>query len=269
MKHIIRGVFSVWKPPDMTCTQVTSTLRRILQGGSEYVDNLDLVKTNPKDFSKPRRGHWLKVGHGGTLDRAAEGVLVIGVGRACGHLTDYLVNTDKGYEVECELGRMTDTLDRDGQVVKEAPWQHVTREDLDRVLRRDFCGQITQTPPAFSAIKVKGSRLSDVVRQMGSVDSVSPEPRKVTINSIDLLRFDPPCYSVFVSCSSGTYMRSLARDVAEQLGSVGSTRSIARLRQGEFTDEIALKKDEWTVENICAAIETADRRRQINLHKWA
>ncbi len=225
------------------------------------MDNQDLVLRNREDFSKARKNrYWLKVGHGGTLDRAAEGVLVIGVGRACGKLTDFLVDTDKAYEVVCELGRMTDTLDRDGKVIQEAPWQHIKQEDTEEVLRCKFRGKITQIPPAYSSIKFKGSRLSDIVRKTGSIQSVAPEPRNVTINSIELLTFDPPQYSIFVSCSSGTYMRSLARDIAEQLGSVGHARSVVRHQQGGFTDDTALKEEDWTVESITMAIESANRR---------
>ena len=263
MERVIRGVFSVWKPRGLTCQDVASKLRRILQGGKGQVENSELVKRNPKDFSKPgRRSHWLKVGHGGTLDKAAEGVLVIGVGRGCECLMEYQVNTDKGYEVACELGRMTDTLDMDGKVVSEMPWQHVEREDIEDVLRKNFSGEIFQTPPAYSAKKYNGKRFSDIVRRAGSVEAVSPVPRKVTINSIELTAFDPPYYSVLVSCTSGTYMRSLARDVAERLGTVGYARGVVRHWQGEFTNETALREEDWTIEGVAKAIEAAGRRRK-------
>lgn len=249
MQRVLRGLFAVWKPPDVLSASVVKMVKNnILEGGEIQ---------SVKKAGRP----WLKVGHGGTLDKFAEGLLVIGVGQDCKKLGLYTSHTTKGYEVTSELGKVTDTLDINGMVVEEAPWDHVGREDIEKALET-FRGDITQNPPLFSALKVQGRRFSDLAleaREANTVMSMAPKPRTVTIHSIELLRFEPPNFTIAVTCSSGTYMRSLVRDIAAAVGSVGYSVSLVRRQQGQFTEEMALRESDWTVERISQAIELADR----------
>lgn len=237
----------MWKPPDVLSASVVQTIKNILQWqGSKRVYG---------------KGSSLKVGHGGTLDKFSEGVLVIGVGKDCKKLGLYTTASAKQYEVTCELGRLTDTLDVNGVVVEDAPWDHIGRGDLEKALEA-FRGNITQTPPLFSALKFQGVRFSDLAlraREGNTIMPAMPNPRKVTIHSLELLRFDPPHFTVAVTCSSGTYMRSLVRDISASVGSVGHAVSLARKQQGQFTEHMALKEPDWTVEKISHAIGLVDR----------
>ena len=221
----------MWKPSGMHSTTATMKIRRIVQGDLDKLEHDEMIFRNRSDYSSygPHL-YKVKVGHGGTLDSFAEGILVIGIGRECKKLSYYLSHTDKEYTVSCELGRMTDTLDTNGIVVKKAPWEHIVREELERVLN-DFRGNILQTPPMWSAKRVGGERLSDIAHRarMKGIDSpVSPKPIQVTIKSLELLSFNPPHFSLSVCCSSGTYMRSLARDIGMRLDSVGYATSVKR-----------------------------------------
>lgn len=242
MQRIRRGLFAIWKPPDVLSTSAVSTIKNILQG------------------EKRGRGG-LKVGHGGTLDKFAEGILVIGVGTDCKQLGLYTNSTIKSYVVTCELGKVTDTLDVNGIVVQEAPWEHVGRADVEHALET-FRGTTSQTPPLFSALKVRGKRLSDFAleaRETNTAMPVAPKPRTVTIHSIELLRFEPPHFTIAATCSSGTYMRSLMRDISLKVGSVGHSVSLIRNRQGKFSESMALRVDDWTEEKIAQAVESEDR----------
>lgn len=246
MQRVFRGLFAVWKPPDILSAAVVGMVKNSIVGvGGGH------------SAGRP----WLKVGHGGTLDKFAEGVLVIGVGQDCKKLGVYTTNTTKGYEVTCELGKVTDTLDVNGKVVEEALWDHVGREDIEKALEA-FRGEITQNPPLFSALRFQGKRFSDLAlkaREANTAMPAAPKPRKVTIHSLEMLRFDPPYFTIAVTCSSGTYMRSLVRDIAAKVGTVGYSVSLARKQQGKFTEEMALRESDWTVERISEAIELADR----------
>ena len=238
------GLFAVWKPPGITSADATNAIKHVLiQGGVE-----------PEPGREERVGRCrLKVGHGGTLDRFAEGVLVVGVGGACKRLHDLQRATNKEYEVLCELGRTTDTLEAGGTVIGEAQWDHIRSSDVELALET-FRGEIVQTPPLYSAKKFKGRRFSDIARSNAPI-TVSPKPITVTIHCLKLLNFEPPHFSMLVACSSGTYMRSLARDVGVALGSVGCVRALVRRRQGEFTEDMALQRKDWNVEGIARAME--------------
>lgn len=238
-------------------------IRKTLQGGRLHLNWQEMRGVSMEDFKAvkhPRRSYWLRVGHGGTLDCFAEGVLVIGVGRDTRKLREHVLSSSsvvKEYEMVCELGRMTDTLDPTGQVVKEAPWDHVRREDLERVLE-EFIGEIVQTPPLFCAKKYKGKRFSDLAREAelsGSPLAISPKACKVTVNSLKLLAFEPPFFSVSASCLPGTFMRSLARDIGAKVGSVGFVKSLQRTGEKGFSGETALRVDDWTIEKITNVLQ--------------
>lgn len=241
MQRVIRGLFAVWKPQDVTSAAVVQVIK----------STLEVHSTGGGGSGR------LKVGHGGTLDKSAEGILVIGVGSDCKQLGSYTNSSTKSYEATCQLGKMTDTLDASGRVVEEAPWDHVRREDVEQALEA-FRGEITQTPPLFSAIKFKGKRFSDLARKAQSTNTVmpaAPKPRTVTVHSIELLGFEPPHFTIAVTCSSGTYVRSLLRDISAKVGSVGHAVSLTRRQQGQFTENMALREGDWTLERISQELE--------------
>ena len=169
-----------------------------------------------------------KVGHAGTLDPMATGVLLLGVGRAT-RLLRYLSGLDKTYEGTAMLGVETDTLDAEGRVVRESPVD-VTREQLEDAMRA-FTGPIEQTPPAYSAVKVGGQKLYKAARRGEAVEAPA---RRVVVNVFDLLRFESPAFDFRVDCSSGTYVRSLVADAGAKLGCGAHLTRLVRTRVGPF-----------------------------------
>jgi tRNA pseudouridine55 synthase len=150
------------------------------------------------------------------------------VGRAT-RLLRYLSGLDKTYEGTAMLGVETDTLDADGEVVRTAPVD-VTREQLEDATRA-FTGEIEQTPPAFSAVKVGGQKLYKAARRGESLEA---PPRAVTVHAFDVTRFEPPLFDVRVECTSGTYVRSLVADVGTKLGCGAHLTRLVRTRVGPF-----------------------------------
>lgn len=240
---IQRGVFAVFKPAGLTSAAVTNAIKRVLLPPSQELSVSEY------------RAAWrnLKVGHGGTLDKQAEGVLVIGIGEDCKRLRQFLLG-DKCYECIGELGRSTDTYNTEGSITSEKPFTHIQIEDFENVLKT-FQGDVMQIPPVYSAIKRGGKRLSDLARQGVCV---SPPPRLVTIHSISLLSLQLPHFSLSVSCSSGTYIRSLIHDIGQKLGSAAHMVYLCRTKQGPFLEENALREHKWTVDDIGRAIALAN-----------
>ena len=193
----------------------------------------------------------VKVGHGGTLDMGASGVLVIGVGADCKKLSQFL-KSEKCYVFEGELGKATNTYDSFGTVTEEGPWQHIARSDIERALSTHFTGTISQVPPVYSALKHKGKRLSDLAEK-GII--ITPPTRSVTIHSIHLTDLDLPSFRLSMCCSSGTYVRSIVNDLGRALGSVAHMKDLCRTRQAMFTLESALVEERWTFDDIMKAIK--------------
>jgi tRNA pseudouridine55 synthase len=171
-----------------------------------------------------------RVGHAGTLDPAASGVLPLCVGQAT-RLVEYLSAADKTYQTEMVLGVRTDTDDLTGATVATAPVPALTAADLATLLA-PFQGPIQQVPPAYAAIKVGGRRLYELARA-GQVVEVAPRP--VIIHRLEVLAWSPPVLTLLIECSKGTYVRALARDIGAAAGCGGATRSIRRLRTGPFS----------------------------------
>ena len=180
-----------------------------------------------------------RVGHAGTLDPAAVGVLPVAIGLAT-RTVEYLSDATKAYVAEITFGVTTDSADVDGDVLAVQPAGHLTREDIVIALR-GFEGALSQVPPMHSAVKVGGRRLYELARR-GEVIDV--EPRPVTIHAIALEAWDPSVATVAVSCSKGTYIRSLARDLGEQLGTGAYLSNLVRTRTGPFTLADAVRIDE-------------------------
>lgn len=180
-----------------------------------------------------------KVGHTGTLDPMATGVLplLIGKGTLC---SKYLINHDKIYEVQITLGIKTDSADSEGEVVqeKEVLDSMLEKEQIEKVLKT-FLGKQEQTPPMYSAIKVKGKKLYEYARKGQTVEV---KPRQIEIYDIGLLGINKEKKQIQfqVHCSKGTYMRSLCEDIAKRLGTIGYMSALNRTKVGEFSIEQAI-----------------------------
>jgi tRNA pseudouridine55 synthase len=169
-----------------------------------------------------------KIGHTGTLDSFAEGLLVLLVGRYT-KLVQHITGMDKQYRAVIRFGSETDTLDPTGTVTAQAD---MPAEAAFRAALPQFTGTIPQTPPAYSAIHINGKRASDLAR---SGKEVEMEAREVTIHSIDVLDFSGDTATIDVHCSKGTYIRSLARDIARACGSRAHLAALTRTAVGPFT----------------------------------
>ena len=171
-----------------------------------------------------------RVGHGGTLDPDAVGVLPILIGEAT-KLTPYLVDQDKEYVAIVRWGVTTDTHDLSGRVVATAPVPDLTRETVERACA-EFRGRITQTPPMYSAVHHEGRRLYELAREGVEVERA---PREVTVHAITVEAVTPATATLRIVCGKGTYVRTLAADLGDRLGCGGAVESLQRTRVGSFT----------------------------------
>lgn len=192
-----------------------------------------------------RVGKTRKVGHTGTLDPLATGLLPIVVGN-CTKLARFLTLDTKEYDFEMEFGRETTTGDAEGETSKEGEWEHVTEATLEEALAQ-FRGEIEQVPPIYSAIKINGERAYKLAREGKEVEM---KARSVTIESLELELFELPKARLHTRCGSGTYVRSLARDIARALDSYAYTTMIRRTRVGDFDLSEATPLDAITTENF-------------------
>lgn len=172
-----------------------------------------------------------KVGHAGTLDPLATGLLIILVARPATRLQEACMHLPKTYEATMRLGETTPSHDAETEVVERTDPSGVTRGDIEEV-RRSFVGPIQQVPPMYSAIKVDGERLYEKARRGETVDR---PPRQVRIDRLEVTDWTPPDLSVRVGCSKGTYIRALARDVGEALGVGAHLVALRRTAIGPFT----------------------------------
>jgi tRNA pseudouridine55 synthase len=214
LKNAISGVLVIDKPVGMTSHDVVQAVR---------------------NGTSIRRA-----GHTGTLDPRASGVLVVLLGPAV-RLSEYVSASAKRYQAIIRLGASTDTFDSDGRFTSQpsAP-VNVTEEQFDKALKQ-FEGEIEQTPPPYSAVKVQGRRAYDMARKGEQVDLA---PRKITVHHLEVLEWAPPEVVVDVHCSSGTYVRSLANDVGNALGCGGYLVGLRRTKSGRFSlrDATPLRK---------------------------
>jgi len=175
-----------------------------------------------------------KVGHAGTLDPFATGVLLVCTGKATKQVSR-LMGMEKEYVAELELGKESDTYDPTGVITENGELRDIARDEIDAVCA-SFTGEIQQVPPMYSAIKVEGQRLYKLARQ-GIV--IEREARSVHIHSIDVLLYEAPLLRIKVVCSKGTYIRSLAHDIGRVLGCGAYLTKLTRTRVGEYTLEDA------------------------------
>ena len=180
-----------------------------------------------------------KVGHGGTLDPIATGVLPICVGGAT-RLAEFVLGGDKGYQMSARLGVETDTYDSEGTIISTREFRQVTKNDVLGTIS-GFIGDIDQVPPMYSAIKKHGQPLYKLARRG---QTVSRDPRRVTVASLTLTAWDPPDFDVHIECGSGFYARSLVHDIGNLLGCGAHMTALRRTRAGEFriADSISLEQ---------------------------
>ena len=201
--------------------------------------NKPLGMTSHDVVAKLRRGLKIKkVGHAGTLDPLATGVLVICVGNAT-RLSEYVMQSQKTYRAQIHLGVTTDTYDAEGSVINRQDASGIRRDQVEEALR-GFLGDIDQMPPMYSAIKQGGRKLYDLAR---AGETVERERRRITIHSLDVVNYSLPEFTLDVTCSAGTYIRSLAYDIGELLGVGAHLAGLARLASGRFTIETAVSPD--------------------------
>lgn len=221
----LEGVLNVLKPPGLTSHDVVSYLRRTLG--------------------------LRRVGHTGTLDPDAAGVLVVCLGRAT-RLAEYLLDTDKSYRAEMTLGIRTSTQDAGGEVLTVGEAAHLTAADVEALWPR-FLGEMEQVPPMVSAKKQRGQRLYRLARAGQEVERT---PQRVTIYDLRLVDFQPgrnPRVLFDVTCSKGTYVRTLCADLGEALGCGATLSFLLRTRVGTFR-----LAEAWTLEEVAASWAAGD-----------
>lgn len=219
------GVAVVDKPPGVTSHDVVGMLRR--------------------------RFDERQVGHGGTLDPDATGVLVVAVGKAT-RLLRFVEKTRKEYRGEVVLGSATSTLDAAGDVTGTFDMSAVTLDDARRVVAGNLVGDIEQVPPMVSAIRVDGQRLHELARQGIEIERA---PRPVTIDRFDVVDWiEPGVLAIDVECSAGTYVRTLADDLGRLLGGGAHLRNLRRTAVGSFTLDDAAPPDECVLRPVATAV---------------
>ena len=204
----MNGIVIIDKPAGWTSQDVVSKLRGVL--------------------------HTRRIGHGGTLDPMATGVLPVFVGRGT-RAVEFFEHAEKTYEAVLRLGITTDTEDITGAVLKEQAVS-VTKEQFLDALER-FRGEIQQIPPMYSALKVNGQKLCDLARKGKQVER---QPRTITIHRLDCLAFDTQTARLRVACSKGTYIRTLCKDIGDALGCGGCMESLRRIAAGAYTIDEAV-----------------------------
>lgn len=212
------GVLLVDKPQGKTSHQVISKLRKVLN-----------IK---------------RIGHAGTLDPLASGLLVVCIGKAT-KISQYMMSDDKKYQFEVVFGQETTTFDDEGDVL--ATYDKIpSLAEVEKVLPL-FCGQVLQTPPMYSAIKKDGKKLYEYARK-GQVIEV--EPRAIFVHSLEVLEMQNGIARMQIHCSKGTYVRSVAHDLGKHLGTGAIARNIRRLQSGSFVLKNALTWDDLEISNI-------------------
>lgn len=209
----MKNIFAVYKPSGPTSHDIVDMVRKV---------------TGVK-----------KVGHGGTLDPLAEGVLVIAVGREATKQLDTYVKGEKEYIATVKLGEYSETDDEEGSK-KEISNKKPSKQDVQSTIET-FVGNIIQTPPKYSAVKIKGRSAYKYAR---AGKTVKIKPRPATIHKIDLLSYDYPFASISVSTGPGVYIRTLARDIGEKLGTGAYLQHLKRTRVAGFTKSQAIPLEE-------------------------
>ncbi len=200
--------------------------------------SFDAVKRLRGAIQRRLRVKKFKVGHAGTLDPLATGVLIVCTGRATRRI-EALQNGTKEYVAEITLGATTPSFDLETEVDATYPWEHITEEKIREILPR-FTGRVMQVPPVFSAVKVDGKRAYNLARKGKDIELAA---KPLEIKEIEILGYDAPRLTLRIVCSKGTYIRALARDIGEALGSGGHLTALRRTRVGDITIDDCLTVD--------------------------
>lgn len=215
----MNGVLNIFKNKGMTSFDVVSRVRKI---------------------AKEK-----KVGHTGTLDPEAEGVLPVCLGKGT-KIIDYIMNSEKGYSVKFKLGIKTTTYDLEGEIIEERDTSFLKEEEVKNVIN-SFKGEYLQVPPMFSALKKNGVRLYELARKGIEVER---EGRNITIYNIENINIDLPYVSMDVTCSKGTYIRSLCYDIGEKLNVFATMTDLKRFKTSSFCEEDSININDLNEENI-------------------
>jgi len=182
----------------------------------------------------------IKVGHAGTLDPLASGLVIICTGKATKTIVNYQ-DLEKEYEAEVRLGATTPSFDLETEVDKTFPWEHITTSDIGEVIKA-FTGELEQMPPIYSAKSVDGKRAYNMARKGKTIEL---KPQQVAIHRLEVLKENLPDLSLLIECSKGTYIRSLARDIGEKLNSGGHLTGLRRTRIGPYEVDKAISIDNF------------------------
>lgn len=215
----MNGVLNIFKNKGMTSFDVVSRVRKI--AGEK------------------------KVGHTGTLDPEAEGVLPVCIGKAT-KIIDYIMDSEKGYSVKFKLGIKTTTYDLEGEVLEERDTSSLTEKEVEEAIN-SFKGEYSQVPPMFSALKKNGVRLYDLARKGIEVER---EGRNIKIYNIENINIELPYVSMDVTCSKGTYIRSLCYDIGEKLNVFATMTELKRFKTSFFSEDDSINIDDLNEENI-------------------
>ena len=223
----MNGVLNIFKPKGMSSFDVVRVVKKVAKTG--------------------------KVGHTGTLDPEATGVLPICIGRAT-KIIDYIMDSEKIYEVTFKLGIRTTTYDLEGEVLEKRDTSNLRDEDILGVIK-DFIGEYSQVPPMYSALKQNGVRLYELARKGIEVER---QGRLIKIYNIEDIKINNPYISMKVTCSKGTYIRSLCYDIAEKLGVFATMTELNRAKTSVFSQENSININDLTEENIDNYIVTME-----------
>ena len=223
----MNGVLNIFKPKGMSSFDVVRVVKKVAKTG--------------------------KVGHTGTLDPEATGVLPVCIGRAT-KIIDYIMDSEKVYEVTFKLGIRTTTYDLEGEVLEKRDTSNLRDEDILGVIK-DFIGEYSQVPPMYSALKQNGVRLYELARKGIEVER---EGRLIKIYNIEDIKINNPYISMKVTCSKGTYIRSLCYDIGEKLGVFATMTELNRAKTSVFSQENSININDLTEENIDNYIVTME-----------
>ena len=215
----MNGVLNIFKPKGMSSFDAVRVVKKVAGTG--------------------------KVGHTGTLDPEATGVLPICIGKAT-KIIDYIMDSEKVYEVTLKLGIRTTTYDLEGEVLEEIDPSHLTEEEILNAIN-SFKGEYSQIPPMYSALKQNGVRLYELARKGIEVER---KGRLVNIYNLEDIKINNPYISMKVTCSKGTYIRSLCYDIGEKLGVFATMMQLNRVKTSVFSQEKSININELTKENI-------------------
>ena len=215
----MNGILNIFKPKGMSSFDVVRVVKKVAKTG--------------------------KVGHTGTLDPEATGVLPVCIGRAT-KIIDYIMDSEKVYEVTFKLGIRTTTYDLEGEVLEEKDTSHLSDDNILAVIK-EFIGEYSQVPPMYSALKQNGVRLYELARKGIEVER---EGRLINIYNIEDIKINNPYVSMKVTCSKGTYIRSLCYDIGEKLGVFATMTELNRSKTSVFEQSKSININDLTEENI-------------------